>query len=296
MTKRQRLKLLTALCAALISEQLQADAHTDELYLWHRNFDTPHTRHLLELALQKTADEYGHTDIVRSLEFTQERALSNIVRGDIQGVDIINVVVDEKRESALLPIKVISDEGLIGYRVCLVHPDNRDLLKGVRSYTDLQTLDVNFGQGAHWPDTDILRQNGLKVTTSVSFESLFYMTKSRRFDCFLRGVNEVAEDLQQHFSEGLIVEPHLLFAYPSTSTFFVNKSNPDLAARLELGIRRAILDGSFETYFETVYREEIEQLHLDQRRIIHLNNPLISKEFLNIEVQRYILKPSLGDL
>lgn len=84
------------------------------------------------------------------------------------------------------------------------------------------------------------------------------MLGAGRFNCFLRSVGEVASDLKRRQTGGFTVEKHLLFSYQSTSLFFVNKENTRLATRLELGLRRAVLDGSFSKYFRETYARELK--------------------------------------
>lgn len=275
---------------------LESSKESELIRLWHRNFDAKQTRGLLELALSKTTREYGNYEILRGEALSQRRALASLIQNNTQHLDVINAVVDDEREKSLIPIRVVSDEGLIGYRVCLIHKEEAPRFEAIRSHLDITDSGIIFGQGAHWPDTKILRQNALQVMTSVHYESLFSMLLARRFHCFLRGATEALDDLERHKDDRLMIEPSLLFSYPSTSTFFVNKSNSELAARIELGIRRSILDGSFKKYFEEFYEKDLEKLDLKSRRIIRFNNPYISDEFLEKSTQRYILKSSLkGD-
>lgn len=267
-----------------------------EVKLWHRNFDATQTRGLLELAFRKTESELGPVTIIRASPMSQKRALAALTQEQRQLLDVINVVVDDERETALHAIRVVSDEGLIGYRVCIIHRRDQERFANIRGHLDISNQNIIFGQGAHWPDTRILQQNSLQVMTSVHYESLFSMLMAGRFHCFLRGANEAYDDLNRHPYDELMIEPNLLFAYPSTSTFFTSRSNPALATRIELGIRRAILDGSFSNYFTETYEKELQKLNLKDRRIIRLNNPYISDEFLEKSTQRYILKSSLkGD-
>ena len=58
--------------------------------------------------------------------------------------------------------------------------------------------------------------------------------------------------------------------------FFVNKKDIDLAAQLELGLRRSLLDGSYKRFFQKACGNELQALKLSNRRVIRLNNPLIS--------------------
>ncbi len=262
----------------------------EEVVLWYRNFDAPHTRNLLELALEKTTAEYGPYVIQRGAEINQQRALASLVQNQRQLLEVMNVVIDDDREQSLIPIRVVSDEGLIGHRVCIVNKDDLPRFEGVRSHKDIMNRGIVFGQGAHWPDTDVLTENALEVMTSINYEDLFEMLIAKRFHCFLRGANEAVNDLKQHQDQRLMIEPNLLFSYPSTSTFFVNKENPRLAARIELGLRRAKLDGSFARYFEQTHAETLDTLNLNQRRVIRLNNPYISNEFLEKSTRQNMLR------
>ena len=266
---------------------------TTEVQLWHRNYDAQQTRDLLQLAFKETEEELGPVILTRANPMSQKRALAALIQQKSELLDVMNVVVDDEREDELHAIRVVSDEGLIGYRVCLIHQRNKERFANIRGHLDISNQKIIFGQGAHWPDTRILKQNSLEVMTSVHYESLFSMLMAGRFHCFLRGANEAYDDLKRHPYDGLIIEPNLLFTYPSTSTFFTSKSNPALAARIELGIRRAILDGSFSNYFRKTYEKDLKKLNLKNRRIIRLNNPYISDEFLEKSTQRYILKSSL---
>ncbi len=257
-----------------------AQENVDTVTLWYRNYDSSHTRQLLELALEQTVNEYGPYKIVRGEEVNQQRALASIMQDKSSSVDVINAVINEERERSLLPVRVVSDRGLIGYRVCIIRRDQQPRFEGVRSHQDLLNNGIVFGQNAHWPDTDILRNNSLPVATSVNFDNLFLMLAANRFHCFLRGVNEVTSDMDSHGTPDLMIEPNLLFIYPSTSTFFTSRKNPALAARIELGLRRALLNGAYEDYFLATHNQLLEQLKLKDRRAIYLNNPLISDEFL----------------
>jgi len=292
-----RMTLMIVLCWSSVCTSGESMAEElSTIKLWHRNYDAEQTRTLLELAFQKTSEELGAVTILRAEPMSQKRALATLISQQGASLDVINAVVDNEREDALLPIRVISDEGLIGYRVCIIRRDNQKLFENIRGHLDISERGILFGQGAHWPDTKILQQNSLTVMTSVNYESLFSMLLAGRFQCFLRGANEAYEDLERHPNEKLMIEPSLLFSYPSTSTFFTSKANPALATRIELGLRRAILDGSFAEHFAKTYQQDLKRLNLKARRIIRLNNPYISDEFLERSTQRYILKSSLkGD-
>ncbi len=268
------------------SEQQSATVASKEiapeknLLYWYRNYDSKATYRALELALQKTQDIYGDFNIVRGPKITQGRAIVELQNNQHSTIRLINAVIDDTREEALIPVRIAADEGLIGLRVCIINAEDRPLFENVRSHKDIFNRGIVFGQGTHWPDTKILRANTFPVITSPYYENLFQMLKRKRFNCFLRGANEAISDLKRQNDNSLIIEPNLLFSYPSFSLFFVSKKDTQLAARLELGLRRALLDGSFSEYFQQYYAKDITALNIEKRRVIRLNNPLLSDETL----------------
>ncbi|MFA7554009.1 MAG: hypothetical protein WCY88_07145 [Spongiibacteraceae bacterium] len=263
--------------------QLPAETDHDEVShvsYWYRNYDTRASYALLDLALSKTTDLYGSYKITRSPVITQGRAVLELQSESSGTIRVINVVPDLNREKNLIPVRIATDEGLVGFRVCIINEADRDKFKGIRSHKDIAAQGIVFGQGLHWPDTYILRENALPVVTSAQYENLYPMLKSGRYHCFLRGINEAIADLATHPDEGLMIEPGLLFAYPSVSLLFVRRSDKIMAARLELGLRRAILDGSYAKYFAEEYFADLSLLNLGGRRIIRLNNPLLEDSLL----------------
>lgn len=272
--------LFTLYCVNVGAAGENASSSVDKITYWYRNFDSLATYELLKLTLDKTVDFYGPYEIAKGPALSQGRALAALMQGHDDINEVMNVVVDDERAELLTAISLPTDKGYIGYRICIINQDDAPRFDGVRSHSDLIERGVLFGQGSHWPDTRILQDNKLPVVTSVRYERLFHMLKGGRFNCYLRGANEVVDDLKRNGDDDLMIEPSLAFVYPSTSLFFVGKHNTELAARIELGLRRAKLDGSFDQYFADVYSSSFNQLRMSQRRVIRLNNPLISDEVL----------------
>ncbi len=244
------------------------------IYYWHRNYDSEVMQKILRLALEKTEDFNEEISVYRGSEITQGRAIKSLSRRSSKEVNLINVVPDETRIQALLPIYIAGDAGIMGLRVCLIKKQDSDKFSRIRALADLQKSNIVFGQSEHWPDTKILRDNGFKVVTTAVYEPLYAMLRAGRFNCFLRGVGEIRQELELYGGDDLSIEPSIVFSYPSTSLFFVNKKNKKLAARIELGLRRAVLDGSFSQFFEEHYQPALQELNLSSRRIIRLNNSL----------------------
>lgn len=268
---------LTILFLLLISPLAVADPpryqphHTDVL-LWYRNFDSPAIRGLLDLALAKTP-EYGSYTILRSREMNQGRALREMANDNSRVVQVANVATSPEREDNLLAVSIPIDGGLLGYRVCVTTPSQLPRFQDIKRLADVRERRIRFGQGRHWPDTRILEANGLDVVTDTRFENLFGMLKSGRFDCFARGVSEVLYDLDLAGDPELVIEPNLLFTYTMPSYFFVGRNDFPLAVRIQLGLERALHDGSFLTYLNLYFTQPLKALNLSERRIFHLGNP-----------------------
>ncbi|MDI9245403.1 transporter substrate-binding domain-containing protein [Marinobacter sp. CHS3-4] len=253
----------------------------DRFLLWYRNYDSPPVRALVKLAFEKTP-EYGPYTLARSTEMSQGRAIRELKNPESDLLDIINVASDSRREKELSAIPIPIDGGLLGLRVCVVRKDDLKKFEGIKTIQDLSRRDIRIGQGTHWPDTSILKVNGVQVVTHSRYEILFRMLDNDRFDCFARGVSEVLYDLRLENNPEYVVEPGVLIAYPMPSFFFVSRDDFDAAHRLQLGMERAILDGSFANYLDRYYGQAIEELNLGERNVLVLDNPFLGQESWDI--------------
>ncbi|HEY9120253.1 MAG TPA: hypothetical protein VIN33_10880, partial [Marinobacter sp.] len=177
-------------------------------------------------------------------------------------VDLANLATSNEREDILRAIPLPIDGGLLGFRVCVVMQETLPMFDDINSISDLRTAGIRIGQGTHWPDTAILEANGVTVVTHSRYEILFRMLENHRFECFARGVSEVLFDLKLHDNSSFVIEPDLLLAYPMPSYFFVSRRDHETAQRLQLGMERAIHDGSFGRYLDYFYGRAIKELAL----------------------------------
>lgn len=253
----------------------------NEYRLWYRNYDSPPIRALVSLAFEKTP-EYGSFSITRSPEMAQGRVVRELEQPASTLVDIANVATSDEREDNLRAIPLPIDGGLLGFRVCVVLQESLPMFEGINSVSDLQEAGVRVGQGTHWPDTDIIEANGVTVITHSRYEILFRMLENHRFECFARGVSEVLYDLEMQGNTNLAIEPDLLIAYPMPSYFFVSRRDHETAQRLQLGMERAIHDGSFGKYLDHFYGRAMKALDLGERKMLVLNNPYLTEESLAI--------------
>ncbi|AOY90171.1 hypothetical protein BKP64_05560 [Marinobacter salinus] len=278
---RSLLLLMMMVCFGVLPGTHATADETRDYILWYRNYDSPAIRALVELALEETP-EYGPFRLIRSEELSQGRVLRELAQRQSGLVDIANVATSPDRETFLTPIPIPVDGGLLGFRVCVVLPENLGDFAGIRTLADLKQSGIRIGQGAHWPDTPILESNGIEVVTHSRYEILFGMLRNDRFECFARGVSEVLYDLEVEHDSQLVVEPDLLLAYPMPSFLFVGPEDHETAQRLQLGMERAIYDGRFAEFLKNYYGRAVEILNLRRRQIIALENPFLTGESLNI--------------
>lgn len=224
---------------------------------------------LLKLSLRKAGDPYRLA--ASAVRMQQGRSLRLLEQG--KGIDLLWTVTSRAREQAFLPVRIPIDRGLIGWRLLLIRQQDRALFAPRTSAAALAGL--RAGQGHDWPDTEVLRANGLSVTTSTSYERLFKMLQLGHVQYFPRAVTEVWDELDAHTEQPLEVAAGVVLHYPEALYFFVNKSNTALAAAIEKGLRIAIADGTMEALFQQYFGAAIARADLQRRTIVTLSNPLL---------------------
>lgn len=235
--------------------------------------NSPH-RELVEYALTVTEPEYGPAILVFSEQMTQGRVGQLVKAGEV--LDLAVFAPDIERENTLLPVYFPLSRGLLGYRVCLIKQGQQSKFNLIASLDDWRRAELLIGQGANWPDVEVLRANNLQVTTNPIPPLLFNMLRQQRFDCFARGINEVEHELQQVYAAGLMLEERILLYYPQPALLFVAPSKPELAKRLQLGLERAWTDGYMQQHFTRRYGAAVNQLRCEKRQLLMLENPLLS--------------------
>ncbi|WP_137936445.1 transporter substrate-binding domain-containing protein [Chitinivorax sp. B] len=228
---------------------------------------------LLRTALNATTPEFGPYELLPSNQpMNEARYLRELKIG--KTVNVVWSSTSVQKERDFLPIRIPLRKSLMGYRIALINQDKQDDLNRIQTVEDLASLTI--GQGMGWGDVDLYNANGLKVLTT-RYDSLFAMVNIGRVDIFPRGINEIFKEQETfgpQFSK-LAIEKHLVIYYPWPYYFFVNRNNPELAKRLETGLRQMILDGTFEQIFQRYHKQSMERANIRQRRIIRLTNPFL---------------------
>ncbi|MEC9260569.1 MAG: hypothetical protein VYD53_04420 [Pseudomonadota bacterium] len=227
---------------------------------------------VLKLVLETTSHHKTAIKVIPDpLNANQDRLLRQVKEGS---TDVIWAVTTEKREREYLAVYFPVARGLFGYRVFLIHPDNRALFVNKSPAALKQDLSV---QGIGWPDSEIMRFNGYRVE-EVPTTMMFKLIESKMADFFPRSVIEIENELSNQSSNQLAAEPSIAFYYPSPAYFFVNKQNKKLAQRIKQGLDKALANGRLlQLYTQQPFANSANTM-LFGRRVIQLKNPLLSPQ------------------
>lgn len=199
----------------------------------------------------------------------QSRNLLLLQQG--RGLDVVWTVSNAERERQLLPVRIPLDRGLIGWRLLLIRQQDAQRFADISSLPQLAAM--IGGQGHDWPDVEVLRANGLNLSTSTTYQGLFDMLARGHIEYFPRSVAEIWPESSAHSHKGLVVDPTLALHYPGLLYFFVNRQNTQLAEALTSCLQQATEDGSLQQLFYTYYGFAIKLAALGQRQILTLALP-----------------------
>lgn len=230
---------------------------------------------ILEVALEKTRNDYGPYELApATFDMSEPRQRRELINNSEQ-LTVMWWSTAESIEDELRPIRIPLRQGLLSFRIALIHQEDQPRMDEVETVEHLRELEI--GQGLGWGDVEVFEHHGIPVVQSA-YENLFAMLDAGgRFDLFPRGVIEVFDEYERFSDEleNLAVEESLLIFYPWPHYFFVSRDNEALAQRLETGLRRMIEDGSLDDILQSHYGDAIERARLRERRMIYLDNPLL---------------------
>jgi len=225
---------------------------------------------MLKLALSK-AEQPNEIKFVPFDGYTSvQRIIESLRSGTF---DVVWTATSKEVEAQITPIRIPLFMGLLGYRLMLIHEDNREMFRNVTSVEELKRF--TFGQGTGWPDTEILLANHFKVVQTPKWAGLFYMTDGKRFDAFPRGIQEPWQELDMFKALDLAVDEYVLLHYTMPFYFFVNPDRPGLSAKISRGLSLAIEDGSFQATLlnNNMVKDVLAKANIKQRRVFDLINP-----------------------
>jgi hypothetical protein len=272
--RRRRLLALPLLMAGL---QLRAQPGEPVRVPQHISMPDPqlaYVRRLVELALSRAGSKLEIRPV--ELDMAQGRSLIELAAGH-SPVDVMWTVTDREREaSGLLPVRIPIDRGLMGWRLLLVRRSELAQWQRVRGLDELRQRLA--GQGHDWPDTTILRANGLQVGTSSGYDALFRMLAAGRVDYFPRSILEIDAEMAGDRHPALAIAPRLMLYYPAAAYLFVSPTRPDLAEALRIGLEAAVADGSFQRLHREFYGAVLKAHPVSPGQVLRLSNPLLPAE------------------
>lgn len=262
--------LLLVLLGGLISTTAFADSglrvcqHEIEKYAYRIE--------LSQLILDRTAERYGTRQILpgEGPDPSQERCLALLAKGL---VDLAYVPPTGARQRDFLTLPFDLHNGMLGFRVLLIHRADAARFAKVNNLDDLRLLLGGFG--SQWGDFALFARNRLPVVGVVNPDNLLPMLDKRRFAYYHRGLHEAWKELAAHAEQypQLMVEPHLALVYDLPVFFTFNRDDPQLRQRFAEGLALIRADGSFSALFQRHFGQLAERAQLQQRTIIHLDYP-----------------------
>lgn len=273
---RKKAKFMGALIGIYLS--MQAVAHAESTAIRIQDLErtndpiASYIVEILRLAIKKSGGDYV---IVKSTEAPVPQARQIFDLSQNQGkLDVIWTMTSDEREKQIRAIKIPIDKGFFGWRIPFIHSDNPDLLKSATSLAELAKF--RAGQGTQWPDTDILRHNGLPVVTG-SDEALANMLRAKRFDYFPRPIIAIWNEQKNVEYRHFVIDKTFVLHYPTAFYFFVSPKRTQLAEDLTRGLERAVEDGSFDRTFNKYFADFIRDADIKHRYVFDLKNPLIKE-------------------
>ncbi|MBC3882658.1 hypothetical protein H8K35_14795 [Undibacterium sp. LX40W] len=233
---------------------------------------------VLRLAIKKSSVNYVISKMP-AVTTPQVRLIEEMShnRGDL---DVMWTMTSDERETQLLPIRIPIDKGLMGWRISFINAELRESMKAIKDIKQLAKFKA--GQGYFWPDTTILRHNGLPVVTGTA-AALPSMLQQRRFDYFPRSIIEIWNEQNNHPEYVREIDSNIVLHYPTALYFFVAPEQKKLADDIKRGLELAITDGSFEQLFNQYCKPFIVKANMKNRVILELKNPLIQQSKLPLQ-------------
>ncbi|MCK0067902.1 hypothetical protein [Kordiimonas laminariae] len=257
--------------------------HAEHFKLGSYAQSDPFFLELLQEALN--AADGDHTLENYSLvRYNQARTLSELSHGQAP-FNLYLTGHDKDREQTLLQIDIPLTKGLLGTRVLFVQPKSDAKINQITSFEDLKTF--TFASGTTWPDTPILKHNGLTVVPAPN-ESLPIMLARQRVDIYPRSVMEWErnkEALERYFKRGeILLNTHVILKYKSDLFFYMNKSDIKHAAILQQGLERIMENGVYDRMFKKASNLQIalDAVMKHNPIVFELENPRLSKRVQNI--------------
>ncbi len=274
------LLLLLALCQATFAARSTeaAEVVVDIPYMERAGLHLDYAIDLLTLALALSEQRYGPYKIVQQPSQTViRRQLLELQKNERLSVAISMPMPEWLNNAEQIPFPIM--KGLASYRLFFSHRQNLERVNAIEGLAALKTLKI--GQGAGWSTAKILEDNGFEVVYGGPYETLFPMLLGDRFQLLMRGVYEIKPELevyQPDMPDLAMVDEIAIYTY-LPMYFFVSRKQPELAERLNFGLKKAHETGQWDALFYHYFSDTLSLLNLETRRVFYLNNTNIDRSF-----------------
>ncbi len=233
---------------------------------------------LLRLIMERSGVDFAFG--LTAEDLSQDAAIDALASGQLVGgknphaITIGAYGAGRSLNARLRVIPIPITGGVLGLRVGWTHDKRLPRLASVDNLKELRALTLLQGSG--WSELDIFDAAGLR-TFETSGDNLFRLVDQQRVDLLLRGVAEIEgeQEVVNRFSDGVVLDPHVLVVYPFAGFFYVSPDNMELADAVTAGFEEIIRDGSYQQLLESqVYTSWLrDRLKLKQRQVIFIPNP-----------------------
>jgi len=247
-----------------------------------------YTFEILRTALKKTEASFGaytfklanvhmqRANLASAPMPANDRLLHEIKRGEL--ITVAALVTRPEWENEALVVRIPLERGLMSYRVFLIRRQDQTQFSALRNLSELKAL--RSGAGETWSNYRVLQHHGFTLIPTNDYEGQFRMLVNGRFDYITRGVHEAFVEIKQYGARfpQMAIEEELLLHLPLPQYFFVSPRHPQLAKRIEAGLKIMLRDGSFERIFQRHHGKLISAANFCTRRVFRIDNPFLGPE------------------
>ncbi|MFO8029031.1 MAG: hypothetical protein R6U28_04150 [Cyclonatronaceae bacterium] len=263
-----------------------AELPASEIDFWSGNrtsFRRDFERDVLVAALQATRDDFGDCRLFEHPEDYPGDRESAVFREF--GHDLFVTTAGNRKMADVKKIVIYQPilNDLLGYRSLIIRERDMTKFAGINSKQSLKEQLVGIPES--WSDAELFRYNGFKVVERGSFDDMFERLHNREFDFTALGINEIDRVFAERADEvkGLATVDHILIYYPLPLLFYVNPDSPELAERIEKGMKIISADNTMYRIFFYHNRDILEKLNLSGRKIVRLKNPILPERIAHLE-------------
>ena len=229
---------------------------------------------MIEAALIATEPSHGAFELIFTREqISSERKHELLVMGDKVNVDRLVGFPNQKGpREGLIRIAEPVLHGFMGYRILLIREEDQPLYQRIDTLEQLRKLPMGFGKG--W-EGHVYRYNGFSVAEPLNMTMLLKMLAGKRYAFVPLSVIEIDDhyEIDGTQVDALVPEKNLLLYMPLPVYFYVSPTQPLLAARLNLGLKKLKESGQMGVIFKQHFGDRLKRLNLPKRTMIELSNP-----------------------